>query len=221
MPLKVASMKLPSVLSLAAVFAGVVCTAAYADDATDAIVAAAKAAQDAPAYRMKVSSTDPTGAMSTNMTLEIVNPESVHMKQEMGGKTMMELVTDGTKVFMSQGGGPLTAAPAQMGSIMKQARAQFSGDAVAKMAHDVKMTGHETVNGVPATIYSFNSDMMGLHSESKEWISDKDHRPLKIEGMTKGTVQTGGAAGAGQAVNQKTTAVYEYDPSIKITLPAS
>ena len=45
-------MKLPSVLSLAAVAAGVLCTAAYADEATDAVVAAAKAAQDAPAYRM-------------------------------------------------------------------------------------------------------------------------------------------------------------------------
>ena len=214
-------MKLPSVLSLAAVFAGIVCTGAYADEATDAIVAAAKAAQDAPAYRMKVTSTDATGAQSTNMTLEIVNPESVHMKSEAGGKTQMELITDGKKVFMSQGGSPMMEAPAQMGAIMKQARAQFSGDAIAKMAHDAKMAGHETVNGVPATIYTFTSDMMGLHSESKEWISDADHRPLKIEGMTKGTVQSGGTTGAGQSVNQKTSAVYEYDPAIKITLPAS
>ena len=213
-------MKIPTSLFLAAMAAGISCTAVYADDATDAVVAAAKAAQDAPAYRMKVSSTDPTGAMATAMTLEIVNPDSVHMKSESGGMTQMELITDGKKTFMSQGGGKLTEAPAQMAAVMKQARAQFSGDAVAKMAHDVKVTGHETVNGVPATIYSFNSDMMGMHSESKEWISDKDHRPLKIEGETKGSMP--GAAGQpGRSIDQKTTAIYEYDPSIKITLPAS
>ena len=206
-------------LTAAALFAGVLCTTARADDATAALVAAAKAAQDAPAYRMKVTSTDPTGKQTTAMTLEVVNPDSVHMKSEAGGLTQMELVTDGTKVFMSQGGGKLTEAPAQMGAMIKQARAQFSGDAVAKMAHNVKLTGHETVNGVAASVYTFDTDMMGLHSVSKEWISDKDHRPLKMEGETKGQVQTGGAPG--QTVDQKTSAVYEYDPSIKVTLPTS
>ena len=184
-----------------------------------AVVAAAKAAQDAPAYRMKITSTDPTGTAATAMTMEIVNPESVHMKSESGGKVVMELITDGKKVFMSQGGGKLTEAPAQMASIMKQAREQFSGDAVAKMAHNAKLAGHETVNGVAASVYTFDTDMMGLHSESKEWISDKDHRPIKMEGETKGSMQTGAAGG--QEVDQKTTATFEYDPSIKITLPAS
>ena len=102
---------------------------------------------------------------------------------------------------------------------MKQAREQFSGDAVAKMAHNAKLAGHETLNGIAASVYTFDTDMMGLHSESKEWISDKDHRPIKMEGETKGSMQTGAAGG--QAVDQKTTATFEYDPSIKITLPAS
>ena len=107
-------MKRFSVLSLAAVFAGVVCPTVHADDALNAVVAAAKAAQDAPAYRMKITSTDPTGAAATAMTMEIVNPESVHMKSESGGKVVMELITDGKKVFMSQGGSKLVEAPVQM-----------------------------------------------------------------------------------------------------------
>ncbi len=211
-------MKLVLPLTAAALFAGVFCATAFADDATDALVAAAKAAQDAPAYRMKLTSADATGTQNTTMTLEVVNPDGVHMKSE-GGAMTMELITDGKKVFMSQGGGPLTEAPAQMGAIMKQARAQFSGDAVAKMAKNAKLTGHETVNGVPASVYTYDTDMMGMHSTSKEWISDKDHRPLKVEGETKGTMPAAGQPG--KTVDQKTSVTFEYDPSIKITLPAS
>lgn len=210
-------MKYPFVFSLPAVFAVVLSTAAFADPGTDALVAAAKAAEDAPAYRMNVTSTDPASGKPTVMTLEIVKPESIHMKSEAGGQ--IELITDGKRVFMSQGGGKLMEAPAQMGAVIKQARQQFSGEAVARMAHDVKLVGHEAVNGVPASVYTFNSDVMGLHSESKEWISDKDHRPLKLEGTTKGQLQAGGQTSP--AMDAKSTATFEYDPTIKITLPAS
>lgn len=213
-------MKLFLLLAAAALFAGVLCVTAFADEGTDALVAAGKAVTDAPAVRLKATSTGaPGGLPATVMTLEIVNPDGMHMKSEAGGAVQMELVTDGKKVFMSQGGGKLTEAPAQMAAMMKQARAQFSGDAVAKMAHNVKLVGHETVDGVAASVYTYDTDMMGLHSVSKEWISDKDHRPLKVEGETKGNLQTGGQPG--QAVDMKTLATFEYDPSIKVTLPAS
>ena len=60
-----------------------------------ALVAAAKAAQDAPAYRMKVTSTDPAEQAVTAMTLEVVKPDSVHMKSEAGGGDADGNLTDG------------------------------------------------------------------------------------------------------------------------------
>ena len=103
-------------------------------------------------------------------------------------------------------------APPQVGAMMKQMRDQVSGDAMAKLAQNAKMVGHETVGGTPASVYTFNADMMGMHMESKEWVSDKDHRPLKVESVTKGSV-------ANQEVNQNTTVTYEFDPAIKVTMP--
>ena len=51
-----------------------------------------------------------------------------------------------------------------------------------------------------------------MHTSTKEWVSDKDHRPIKSESVTKGNV-------AGRDVNQNVTATYDYDPSIKVTMP--
>ena len=184
----------------------------------DALAAAAKAWESTPARRMIVTSVDAGKNETSVITMETVNPDSMHMKSESGGMTQIEVITDGNRVFMSHGGGKLTEAPAQMAAMMKQTRAQFSGDAMVKMAHNVKLAGHETINGVPASIYSFDSDMMGVHSDSREWISDSDHRPLKMEGTVTGNAKTGGKPGTG--LDRKTSAVFEYDPSIKITLPA-
>ena len=205
-------MKLPLLVPLAAVFVTLFCAAARADDAKDALVAAEKAAHDAPAYRMKVTSTDPTTKAVTTMTVEIVNPESMHLKSEGGGQPQMEVYSDGTKVFISRAGGPMQPAPAQLGAMMKQMRDQVSGSAMSKLAQNAKVVGHETVGGAPASVYTFDADVMGMHMVSKEWISDKDHRPLKVESETKGTV-------ANQAINQNTTVSFEYDPSLKITMP--
>lgn len=190
------------------------CAAAYADDAKDALVAAEKAAKDAPAYRMKVNSTDPSTKVTTAMTIEIVNPDTMHLKSEAGGQPQMEVYSDGQKVFMSQAGGELREAPKQIGDMMKQTRDQFSGGALAKLAQNAKMVGHETVGGTPTSVYTFDVDLMGMHTSIKEWVSDKDHRPLKTESTTKGNV-------AGQEVNQNTAATYEYDSSIKVTMPKS
>ena len=73
------------------------------------------------------------------------------------------------------------------------------------------------MGGVPASVYSFSSDAMGMHSTTKLWVSDKDHRPLKAEGETKGQMQTG--APGGQEVDRQMAITFDYDPNIKITLP--
>ena len=205
-------MKFSHLAPVAAVFVTTFCTVARADEAKDALVAAEKAAKDAPAYRLKVISSDPTTKVNTEMTLEIVNPDTMHLKSESGGQTQMEVYSDGTKVFMSHAGSPMQEAPPQVAAMMKQMKDQVAGGAMSKLVQNAKFVGHETVGGTPASVYTFEADMMGMHMASKEWVSDKDHRPIKAESVTKGSV-------ANQEVNQNTTTTYEFDPSIKVTMP--
>ena len=206
-------MKLFSPLPVVTLIVATFATCAFADDPVEAIKQATKAQNDAPAYRMKIVATDPETKQVNTITMENVNPDKMHMKMENGGTTQMEIISDGQKTYMAQGGAPMKEAPAQVGQMIVQSRKMNSLDAITKMAKDVKFTGHETVAGVPASTYSFASDMMGMHSTTKLWVSDKDHRPLKAEGETKGDQ-------GGQAVDQQMVITFEYDPSIKITAPA-
>ena len=190
---------------------------AFADPKDD-VAAAMKAQNDAPAYRMKMVSVDNNTKATTTITLESVSPDSLHLKTE-GGPQAMEVITDGKRTMMSQGGSALQEAPPQMGAMIGQARKSVAMDQMIKAAKDVKVVGHDPLDGVPATEYSFDTDMMGLHSSNKLWVSDKDHRPLKSEGVAKGEVSMGGQPG--QKVDTNITVSYDYDPSIKIEVPAA
>ena len=185
-------------------------------DPKDDLAAAMKAQNDAPAYRMKMTSTDNNTKAVTTITLESVGTESLHLKTE-GGPQPMEVITDGKRTMMSQGGGPLQEAPPQFGAMIGQARKSVAIDQAIKSAKDVKVVGHDPLNGVPATEYSFDTDMMGLHATNELWVSDKDHRPLKSEGQAKGEVSMGGQPA--QKMDQTISISYDYDPSIKIELP--
>ena len=185
-------------------------------DPKDDVAAAMKAQNDAPAYRMKMVSTDNNTKAVTTITLEAVGTDSLHLKTE-GGPQQMEVITDGKRTMMSQGGGALQEAPAGMGAMIGQARKSVAMDQMIKAAKDIKVVGHDPLNGVPATEYTFDTDMMGLHSTNKLWVSDKDHRPLKSEGVAKGEMSMGGQPG--QKVDQSVSIAYDYDSSIKIELP--
>ncbi len=203
-------MKIASRLPVLTLFA----TCAFAEDPMEAIKQATRAQADAPAYRMKIVSTDPATKQGATITMENVNPDKMHMKMEASGQTTMEIVSDGQKTFMAQGGGKMTEAPAQMGAMIVESRKQQSLDAITKLAKDVKLVGHESISGTPTSVYTFSADMMGMHSTTKLWISDKDHRPLKAEGESKGDQ-------GGQQIDQQMTITFEYDPSIKVTLPTT
>ncbi len=73
------------------------------------------------------------------------------------------------------------------------------------------------MNGASASIYTFKTEMMGLATTSKLWISDADNRPLKGEGETHGELKMG--AGPGHASNKKSLTTFEYDLAIKIVVP--
>ena len=210
-----AAMKPPIRILLTAASACLLSATAFADPKDD-VLAAIKAQNAAPAYRMKMTSTDNNTKAVTTVTLESVNPDSLHLKTE-GGPQSMEVITDGKRTMMAQGGGALQEAPPQMGAMIGQARKSVAIDQMIKAAKDVKVAGHDPLNGVPATEYSFDTDMMGLHATNKLWVSDKDHRPLKSEGVATGEMSMGGQAG--QKVDQTISVTYDYDPSIKIELP--
>ena len=205
-------MKISSWLPVASLSVVTFAAGAFAQDPMDALKQSTQSLNDVPAYRMKIVSSNPTTKQTSTITMEKVNPDKMHMKME--GPMAMELITDGHKTFMAQGGAPMTEAPAQMAQMIVEANKTNSIDMVTKMAKDVKLTGHETLGGVPASVYTFSSDMMGLHATNKMWISDKDHHPLKTEGEAKGSA-------GGQTVDQQTVVTFDYDPNIKITLPAS
>ena len=210
-------MKPSSRVLFTAVSACLLTATAFADPKDD-VAAAMKAQNDAPAYRMKMVSTDNNTKAATTITLESVSPDSLHLKTE-GGPQSMEVITDGKRTMMSQGGGALQEAPPQMGAMIGQARKSVAMDQMIKAAKDVKVVGHDPLNGVAATEYTFDTDMMGLHGTNKLWVADKDHRPLKSEGAAKGEMSMGGQPG--QKVDQTVSITYDYDPSIKIELPAA
>lgn len=187
-------------------------TVALAADPKADVLAAMKAQNDAPAYRMTMSSADTNTNASTSIILESVKPDGMHLKSVAGGKVAMEMMTDGKRTLMSQAGGELQEAPPAVAAMITQAKQTATMEAMIGQAKDIKMVGHETVNGTPTSVYTFATDMMGINSTNKLWVSDKDHRPLKSEGEGHGEM-------AGQKVDQKVTVAYDYDPSIKIVLP--
>ena len=192
-----------------------VLTSSAAADPKDDLAAVMKAQNDAPAFRAKVT-TAGTG-MNMTVTMERVKPSQLHVKTE-GGPVSMEVYSDGQKTLMKQGDGAFQEAPPQMAAMLTQNNQEAMMQQAIQAAKDVKVTGHEAVNGNPATVYSYDAEMSGMQSANKLWVSDKDHRPVKSESEVHGNVAAGGAAGTN--INMKITSTFDYDPSIKIVMPA-
>lgn len=186
-------------------------------DARDEVAQAVKAQNEAPAYRMFVVTTDHVTKTVNTLSLETVKPDSLHMKQEADGKTQVEVLSDGKRTLMSQNGGALEEAPAGLAAMIATARRSAAMEDMVKTAQNVQVAGHETISGTPATIYTFDSDVLGLQTTNKLWVSDKDHLPLKSEGTVKGDLQMGGQTA--QKMDRGLVTTYQYDPSIKIVLP--
>jgi hypothetical protein len=126
----------------------------------------------------------------------------------------MEMWADGSKTFMRQGpGGEIHESPIDLNSLMTQARQSNILETLVAAAQDLKIAGHESVNGTPASIYTFKSTAMGLDSSVKLWVSDADNLPLKSEADTRRELK-------GHTTSKKSVTTFEYGPSIKIVVPA-
>jgi outer membrane lipoprotein-sorting protein len=189
------------------------------EDAKEVLKKAQKAQLDAPACRIKIISTDTGNNKSSTMTIEFVKPDLIHWKMEEKDQVRMEMWSDGKKTSMRQGpGAEVKDAPLNMSAMLTKARESASMDALIGMTREFKFVGHENVSGLPASVYTFKSEILGLNSTTKLWVSETDNRPLKAEGETHGEIKMG--SGPGHATNKRSVTTYEYDPSIKIIVPA-
>jgi outer membrane lipoprotein-sorting protein len=209
------SLPWPLAVFLAAAFT----TTALADDALAVLRKAQQAMLQAPAMRMTMESVDHTKDKTTNLVVEIVNPDEFHSKTTVNGKVTTEVVSDGKKTLIRQGDGGFHPLPGNTVEMIMNARKSASLESVAEMATDAKVLGQEDVHGTRATVYTFETNAMGLTGLSKVWISDQDNLPLKAERHVAG--QSKVSAGPGVKVDRDVTINFEYGPSIKITLPGS
>jgi outer membrane lipoprotein-sorting protein len=182
------------------------------DDSMEALKKTQKAQLDAPASRMKVITTEDNNKTST-VTIELVQPNMLHWTTENDGQVAMEMWADGQKTYMRQGpAGEIRESPIDISSLMTQARQSNTLETLVAAAQDLKLAGHEDVNGAPASIYTFKSTAMGLNSSVKLWVSDRDNLPLKSEADTSRELK-------GHTTSKKSVTTFEYGPSIKIVVP--
>ena len=202
-----------SSLAVASIGMLFVSAAQAGDSPMEALKKAQKAQLDAPASRMKVITTDDNNKTST-VTIEMVQPDMLHWTTENDGQLAMEMWADGKKTYMRQGpGGDIRESPINISSLITQARQSNALETLVAAAQDLKLAGHEDVNGAAASIYTFKSTAMGLDSSVKLWVSDRDNLPLKSEADTRRELK-------GHTTSKKSVTTFEYGPSIQIAVPA-
>ena len=203
-----------SSLAVAAIGTLFISIARAEDDPMEALKNAQKGHVEAPAFRMKMVSTE-ANDKSSGMTVELVKPDLLYWKSEENGQVTVEMWSDGKKTYMRQGPtGEIKPSPMEVSSLVTQARQVDPLGTLIEKARELKFVGHEEVKGVPASAYTFKSVLMNMDSAVKLWISDTNPRPLKSEIETHRELK-------GAPVHKKTVVTYEYDPSMKIVVPGT
>ena len=189
---------------------------ALADDA--AVAAIKKAIQfqkEVRAYRIKESMTDVVdGNKQVESTTEVVNPDQMHRREVVNGKLDREWFTDGKTYLIRE------SPEAELKEETEDAAGgikilQESARLPAPKPEEVQLTGHETIDGQPVSIYT---RVLKSETVTKETlrIADKDNRLLDRSGETKGELRLTDHT---IPENFFWHTTYEYDPSIKIVLP--
>jgi TPR repeat protein len=188
---------------------------ARADDAAvEAIKKAIQVERGLVAYRIKETKTQ-RGEGLTEITIEVVNPDQVHLREEMYGKVKRELLTDGKRLFVREGEGELKEETRDVAKKITDLQEE-SRMSAPKPRDDVRLTGHETVEGEPVSIYTSTSSVLVVTTKRLR-IGDKDNRLFEESGESKGEFPF---ANQTVTVDVSWDKKYESDPSIKIALPA-
>jgi len=178
----------------------------------EALKKAQKGQVEAPAYRMKMVSTESNDKTNT-MTVELVKPDSLYWKTEDNGQVTVEMWSDGKKTYIRQGpAGVVQPSTMEVSSLLTQAGQVNPLPTLITGAQDLKIVGHDELNGAGASVYTFKSTLVNTDSSVKLWISDVDHLPLKSEVDMHRELKAA-------SVHKKIVITYEYGPSIKIVVP--
>ena len=175
----------------------------------------------APTCRLTVNAREAGTGRATVVVLETVGANQMHVREERGGKMLMEAFSDGRKRIVTQGmNGSMVEEQGNLVPIVAVLRNPILLRTLAETTRDVKVAGHDVVNGQAATVYTFSADTLGVRADCKLWISDKDTLPLKAEGDAAGGANVG-AAGSVRVTGGHFDITFSYDPSITVTLPAA
>ena len=146
-----------------------------------------------------------SGDKEIKTDLEFVASDRFRIKTGPG----LETIVIGKDVYLSMEGS-FQKLPGGIGNSVPDLRATFNKEG-RKWFSDVKFVGEETVSGRPSLVYEYKNKGHGNlgENDSKIWVAKDDGLPLKIESRYK-------------SGNLKTMVIeYEYDPNIKIEVPAT
>lgn len=128
-----------------------------------------------------------SGATPLNLELEFVAPDRFRIKNAQGPET----VIIGKDLYLEMNG-RWQKMPGGLGSSIPDIRRSWDKEG-RKWISDAKYVGEETVNGVPAYIYTYhNKGAEGVgENESKIWISKSEGLPVRIDANYKsGTLRS-------------------------------
>ncbi len=205
-------------LFFVALVLSVVVPARAQQDGKEAIRQSLDALRNVPVFRVKMVATDLDTKKVSGNTVEMTQPGLTRMVVEADGQVQAEVISDGKTTYFRRGVvGKFELAPPAVGETIRTVRQMMIPDLAMQSITNVTMVGREKINGVAATIYSYDDDGLGTRATMKLWISDKDRLALRSETDVDGEIRLG----ASDAIKLHRHAVltYDYDPSIKITLP--
>ncbi len=188
----------------------------------------------APACRITTSITDrDSGAAVEHAVIERVPPDSVHFVITHNGQPGSEMISDGQRSLRRTGPNePWKSLPMNLSAMMNESQKAFAEDHLREVHGHLKLAGDDQIGGVAAKVYELTEDS----GPSKLWIAADTSRPLKVErdydGAAPGSAMKRNANGkvdlkslqaqlkaATAQHHLRSVSTYEYDPSIKITMP--
>jgi outer membrane lipoprotein-sorting protein len=179
-------------------------------DPRDAIIQASKKFRDLPQFSAKM---DGQGANEMHMKLDYVAPNRFHMYfMENNGQVKTETVMIGNDMYVQFGGRWQKIPGAVANNKVPNLRDYFNEEGI-KNLKEVDYVGTDTIDGMPAYVYSYHSDtsvanaMTPYPYDTKIWVDKSEGLPRKIEVTYQGG-------------NLKTaTIVYDYSTSISVEPP--
>jgi outer membrane lipoprotein-sorting protein len=177
--------------------------AAASGDAKQALLAVMKNMLTAGPYRAKSTTTG--GAKPVETTAEVILPDRFHVSIN-----NQEFIIIGKTTYMQQGG-KWGVFPMDVGSIVTGLIGTLTADQENDISN-VKVVGPDTLNGIPTTVYLYDSSatISGITAKStvKMWVDNAKNLPIQQQ-----------VDGEANGVKSTTMQTITYDPSIKIEDP--